>query len=595
MTESDPLIGRVFGNVRLTARLGAGAMGVVYRAHHEHIGTDVAVKFLAAGQGERSRERFLREGRAAAKVTSDHMVQVLDAGLADGTAYLVMELVNGHSLGRILDEHGALPAEAVARLGAGIALGLAAIHARAIVHRDIKPDNILVGTDGRPKIADLGLAKQLDNPELLRLTGTGMVVGTPLYVAPEVIRDPENVTIKADIYSLGVTLFHLASGRPPFDHSTPYEVMRAHLEQKPKLLSEVKPGVIPAALSQIVDRCLLKNPASRPSALDVADVLGQLAQGGIGQQRKRRRWPLLIAAAVMLAVVVGGGAWWWRQQQQPTPVAVIDPATAATLRVQVNHPQVEGRIDDGAWQSLSALTALHDESGWRVAPGARQVTVRATQGGAELAWHGTVTLNAGETRALPIELASTPVKPVAVPVTGSGMLFVDGVAFGTDAAATFAAVGRYAVARWDGALWQALEVTVNSEGRVSASTPGTHDHPDGAAFWRTVGDDGQPVPPWHLACWWEVDRARDATRASAPAGWEALGVTPEQPATRAGPLLAGAYAQWLGAAVARLPTREAALRLSLALRAPVWCGEATRPELAGGQTMAAAVIVVVPP
>src|SRR5690606_2162722 len=130
-------------------------------------------------------------------------------------AYLVMEFVNGMSLGSILDEAGRLAPDVVSQLGVGMALGLAAMHDKGIVHRDIKPDNVLVGADRKARIADLGLAKQLNDPELQRLTATGVVVGTPLYVSPEGIRDPETISPKSDIYSLGATFYHMLAGRPP--------------------------------------------------------------------------------------------------------------------------------------------------------------------------------------------------------------------------------------------------------------------------------------------------------------------------------------------------------------------------------------------
>ncbi|MFM2089816.1 MAG: hypothetical protein RLZZ127_305, partial [Planctomycetota bacterium] len=206
---TDPLIGRTLAGVRIEARLGEGAMGVVYRGQHAGLARAVALKVLHPSARGNAKERFLREGRAAAKVRHTNVVAVHDAGEAGGTAYLIMELVNGHSLGAILDQQQRLDPAVVARLGSGIAEGLAAIHASGVVHRDLKPDNIMLGADQVVKIADMGLAKTLDDPDLLRLTGSGMVVGTPLYVAPEAIRDPQGITAKADIYSLGATLYHL--------------------------------------------------------------------------------------------------------------------------------------------------------------------------------------------------------------------------------------------------------------------------------------------------------------------------------------------------------------------------------------------------
>ncbi|MCK6491741.1 MAG: serine/threonine protein kinase, partial [Planctomycetes bacterium] len=209
-------------------------------------------------------------------------------GDSGGRVYLVMELVVGRSVGELLDSvaerdranppagrpAGALAVEAVATIGAQVAKGLVDAHAVGIVHRDIKPDNIMVAGDGTAKIADLGLAKQLDDPDLQRLTGSGMVVGTPLYVSPDAIRNPESVNGQADVYSLGATLYHCLAGKPPFDGKTPYEVMKAHLEDRPQPLLELRPSC-PRGLAQLVERCLAKDPKARPTPVELAELLAR--------------------------------------------------------------------------------------------------------------------------------------------------------------------------------------------------------------------------------------------------------------------------------------------------------------------------------
>jgi serine/threonine protein kinase len=302
----DPLLGKTLGNVRLTARLGQGAMGVVYRGWHNTAGCEVAVKILIdqSGQGH-AKERFLREGQTAAKVRQENVVQVMEAGESGGNVYLVMELVIGHSLDRLIAEKGAINPEEVARLGVGIAKGLAAIHEQGIIHRDIKPDNILISGDKKPKITDLGLAKQHDDPGLARLTATGMVVGTPLFVSPEAIRDTKTVTIATDIYSLGATLYCMLTGKPPFVAESPYEVMRSHLEERVRPIRELKPAT-PVGLANLVERCLHKSPEKRPTA---QQLVGLFAQGA--NLRSGSSLGLYVFIAVVVVVILGGAILGW--------------------------------------------------------------------------------------------------------------------------------------------------------------------------------------------------------------------------------------------------------------------------------------------
>ena len=310
---SDPLLNTRIGNVKLTRRLGAGAMGVVYQGWHEAFAQEVAVKFLTAASGN-SRERFIREGRAAARIENEHVIRVLDAGEAAGKAYLVLEFVNGRSLGEILDAQetadrqappagrpaGSLPDPGVvAHLGAQMARGLAAIHAKGIVHRDIKPDNVLVSREGRAKIADLGLAKHLDDAEAVRLTGTGMVVGTPLYVSPEGIRDPKTISGASDIYSLGASLFHMLAGRTLYSGSCS-KVMRDHIEANPPDLRKLSPN-LPQGLVRIIERMIAKLPMDRhQSPAEIAkelEVLKLELAGGEGSLPTSRSGILNIIAA----------------------------------------------------------------------------------------------------------------------------------------------------------------------------------------------------------------------------------------------------------------------------------------------------------
>jgi serine/threonine-protein kinase len=265
----DPLIGTVIGDVILLSRLGSGSMGVVYRGRSEKLDRNLAVKLIREDHTEEERERFLREGRAAAQVHSDHVVRVYASGELAEHLYLVLELVEGESLGERIDREGALDPWQAAHIGVDTALGLAAIHAAGILHRDIKPANVLLAANGRAKIADLGLAKM---PDGLHLTATSALVGTPLYVAPEGVIDPKSLAAPADVYGLGATLYHALAGRAAFEHDDASVVIRAKLEQDPEPLTRIRPE-IPAELARVVESCLQRTPELRPTAADLASEL----------------------------------------------------------------------------------------------------------------------------------------------------------------------------------------------------------------------------------------------------------------------------------------------------------------------------------
>ena len=303
---SDPYLLKQFGNVQILDKIGQGGMGMVYRGRHQVIDKDVAIKLLPpelAGQSGSAQQRFIREARMAASIHHRHVVQVLDAGTEHGVAYMVQELVPGRSLGSILDDEGRMAPERVLDLLEGMAEGLIAIHAQGVVHRDIKPDNMLLSEDGTLKIADLGLARTLNDPDMHRLTATGMVVGTPLYVSPEAIRDNKSAGPQTDVYSLGCTLYHMLCGEPPFTDPSPYEVMKKHLEEQPADLSTRCPDA-PPALIAIVSDCLHKDPQARPRP-------GELLER-VRAARNPRTAPSILGIATGVLVVAALALLAWR-------------------------------------------------------------------------------------------------------------------------------------------------------------------------------------------------------------------------------------------------------------------------------------------
>jgi serine/threonine-protein kinase len=576
VTANDAHLNKTYGNILLTARLGQGAMGAVYKGWHARFAREVAVKVLLDLHAKGSvKERFLREGRAAAKISHEHVVQVMDAGESDGIAYLVMELVDGYSLGRIVDEKGPLPCEAVARIGAQIALGLAAIHQQGIIHRDIKPDNILVGSDRKVKITDLGLAKQTDDPELNRLTATGMVVGTPLYVSPEAIRDPRSCTTAADIYSLGATLYHLLVGHPPFPTGSPYEVMRAHLEQRPQPIREVRADV-PTGLAQLVERCLNKLPEKRPTALQVAELLS----GGANLKASASRGlATLVGIASLLVAATASLAWLGLQHLRDDGSAVT-----ASLVITTNQPDARVRVGSGPWQAVA-------DGPLRLGAGNHAVEVRVDRSGPLLRFTGEVTLADHQRLELPVALAPLAVAPQRIPVAGDGMLYANGVAFGSEPVYTARYAGVYALGRWDGEHWRAFTATVDERGQVASGAVVSRDRPDGAAWWRTVDDHDQPLARHHVASWWEVDQVREKARLPPPPGWLAQGQRSEQPALGLSPGMVDAVTSHFGAQMA-LPLPAAALRLSNTYQSAVWSREHGRLAPVGGPAINAILVLV---
>jgi hypothetical protein len=588
----DPLNNMRVGNVRLLRKLGAGAMGAVYQGYHESFGVEVAVKFLTSSSPN-SRERFIREGRAAARIENEHVIRVLDAGEISGKAYLVLEFVNGRSLGEILEKQeaqdrlraptgrpfGSLPdAGVVAGLGVQIAHGLEAIHLKGIVHRDIKPDNILVSQTGRAKIADLGLAKQLDDPELIRLTGTGMVVGTPLYVSPEGIRNPATISGASDIYSLGATLYHLLSGRPPFEGKTAYEVMKGHLEEAFRPLREVRPD-IPPWLAQIVERCLDKKPERRPTPAELATCLDERRSG------PSYRKPLLIAAAVLGATVLTATAGWLLVVRSGSATPAADQPQ---IIIRANHPHLQVRIDQGSWQPLAGPVG--------VTPGNHRVEVRADQDGPLLTWSGEVQAAAGSTATVTATLKDRPVNEVSHTLRGNGMLFRDGVAWDTRPQITFKQAGRYHLGRWDGGfVWLAQSVTVDGNGVLTPELVTNPEHPQGPAWFRAFDRTGQPCSPHHLVSWWEAEHLRNERKVPEPSDWLSQSTRPEQPAVGASLALVtalSAAAQELK--LGRLPTAAEAGTLSEQLGAgtALWVQE--RGAIQAPKATSAALVAFVP-
>ncbi len=245
----------------LGAELGAGGMGRVVTAYDRRLERPVAVKLIREELLEEpgTRERLLREARSAARLHHPNTVAVFDVGEADGRPFVVMELIEGRSLDDRLRTEGKLEPTNAAAVVAAVLDGLAAAHARGLVHRDVKPSNVLLPDDGGVKLADFGIAADLGSST--SLTGSGQVVGSPRYLAPERV-DGEAATAASDVYAAGIVLYELLAGRVPFAADNPVATAVAHQQQPVPPLTELAPH-IPAGLAAVAERALAKDPAQR--------------------------------------------------------------------------------------------------------------------------------------------------------------------------------------------------------------------------------------------------------------------------------------------------------------------------------------------
>jgi tRNA A-37 threonylcarbamoyl transferase component Bud32 len=280
-----PAPGRI-GQYDLLEKLGRGGMGAVYKARHRELGKVVALKVLPAElKNEVTIARFKNEMRAVGKLAHQNIVAAHDGGQVDDTHFLVMEFVDGIDLARLIERHGRLRVSDACELIRQAALGLQHAHEHGLVHRDIKPSNLMLARDGVVKVLDLGLARSLNEaPALERLTAAGQVLGTADYIAPEQCEAAHTADIRADIYSLGCTLYHLLAGTPPFGgagHSSWLEKMTAHLRDPIPPIRERRLD-LPKELVAVVDRMLAKNPAERFAIpAEVATALQPFTAGSV--------------------------------------------------------------------------------------------------------------------------------------------------------------------------------------------------------------------------------------------------------------------------------------------------------------------------
>jgi serine/threonine protein kinase len=322
----DPLVGRTIGGCRLNRRIGMGAMAVVYEAEHLSDKKKVAVKMLTgeASKDEENGRRFAREAELCKSINHPNVVAVSAHGCENKIHFMIMELVDGATMEAVIDKQGALGWRQVAHLILQIAQALDHIGKLGIIHRDIKPGNILLTKGGVAKLLDLGFAKRIGDGDSDRLraqgelTMQGVSMGSPAYMPPEQVLDAKNADITADVYSLGATFFHAVTGQTPFNGKTAYEIMEKVLRHPPPAPNSILP-TIPKAISELIEWSMQKDPVHRPG--NAADFIRELEVAmfapddskRIRKLRKQQKGTLSIAmiigGAVLVLALLGAAVW----------------------------------------------------------------------------------------------------------------------------------------------------------------------------------------------------------------------------------------------------------------------------------------------
>ncbi|MEZ5171437.1 MAG: protein kinase [Acidimicrobiia bacterium] len=283
-------VGTVLNNrYRLTRELAGGGMGTVFTAEDTLLSRPVAVKVLHAdlARDPGIRERFHHEALAAARLSHPGIVATYDTGDDDGVAYIVMELADGQTLRGAIDARGMMPPGVAADVAAQVADALEDAHRHGVIHRDVKPGNILVRADGRVQVVDFGIAKATGSADLTR---TGMVIGTARYLAPEQAQG-HGTDARTDVYALGLVLYEMLTGQVPFTRDTDMATAAARLTNYPRPVQELRPEV-PAPLAAVVLRALAREPSARyQSAGQFAAALRDAAAGRSPESAPRRRAP----------------------------------------------------------------------------------------------------------------------------------------------------------------------------------------------------------------------------------------------------------------------------------------------------------------
>jgi predicted Ser/Thr protein kinase len=367
----------VAGRFEIEELVGTGGMSSVYRAHDRLLERKVALKILhdTFGADEGTIERFRREARAAAQLSHPGIVTVIDRGEDAGRQFIVFEYVEGENLKKLIERSGRLPVRQALELTIETGRALAFAHQHGLVHRDVKPQNVLLNGDGEPKVTDFGIARAVD---LASFTESGAVLGTSYYISPEQASG-EQVHAQSDVYSLGVVLFELLTGEVPFEGDNFVAVAAQHVNEPPPNVLERRPDV-PVRVAHAVERALAKEPASRFDSMDdfVAELESCRAELGADPDRdstailraeplpppprprrsarRRAAWPVVLLVLGVLALGAVAAVALLAGSDSPGPAAEPAPQPVRLAGVasydpegddKVEHPEAVGRATDG--------------------------------------------------------------------------------------------------------------------------------------------------------------------------------------------------------------------------------------------------------
>jgi serine/threonine-protein kinase len=333
---------------RVLDRLGSGGMADVYCAEDTQLGRNVALKLLYRrfAEDEEFVERFRREASSAAGLQHPNIVGVFDRGEWDGTYYIAMEYLKGHTLKQLVREHGAMPPDLAVDITIQVLRAAKFAHKRGVVHRDIKPHNVILDEEGRAKVTDFGIARAGASD----MTETGSIMGTAQYLSPEQAQG-QPVSPRSDLYSIGVMLFELLTGRVPFDAESPVTIALKHVSEQPVAPSQLNPAV-PPALDAVVLRALEKDPAlrfadadefaaallearERPTVVEQrVEAYPMPADPFVEEERERSRWWLWALLALLLIGLAIGAYLLLAPERKPVPDVVGSRSAVASQRLQ---------------------------------------------------------------------------------------------------------------------------------------------------------------------------------------------------------------------------------------------------------------------
>ena len=441
---ADPLVGRLLdGRYRLDRAIARGGMATVYQATDQRLDRTVAVKCMRPALAEDADfvERFAREARAAARLSSPEVVAVHDQGTdaETGTAYLVMEHVKGSTLRDVVRERGPLPPAKALDLLEPVLKALAAAHRAGLVHRDVKPENVLLGDDGRVKVADFGLARAIESSNLTATTG--LLIGTVAYLAPEQVEHGRADT-RTDVYAAGILLFELLTGVPPYSSDSPMSVAYRHVHEDVPPPSELVEG-IPTALDDLVVSATRRDPAARP--VDAGAFLAELraVRGGIDEAagapvRRTDSHPTLVVPREALTAATAAATEPKPVRSRRRPSALVLWSLVALLLLGAGAGTwffLDGRYTSTpavAGMSQDQAVAMLEEAGYEVELAepefsetvpAKSVISQDPDAGGRILPGGTVTLVVSkgfDRRAVP-ELAGKPQADAVAALEGVGL------------------------------------------------------------------------------------------------------------------------------------------------------------------------------